>query len=400
MVSKQVEMVGLTPIPPLMTDPDAIEGYESWYAVANTRTLPYLPYRTYDDQGRQLKEPHRPGVDPNLLPVSQSIAMFREGIQATTAVPASRLGDIDPVTRSGKAIRELTQNSQQSTSNFMQNLIRSLRYEGQIENNLLYPIYGARPGRLVRIMTGMGESQTIMVHDAPKESQLVQQAQAVAKLTPDAKFNINIKVARDFDTRRDQEQQTLGQLIAAEPQLMTWFGDLWFKNQDGPGHQAMAERAKVMLAPPIQKLLAATAQGQNFDPEKAALQAQLAQAQQQLQAAGMAIQTKQVEQQGKLQITQVQEAADLEKHRQDNETKLAVAELGAKVDRLALFLEERARLGSQQHDAAMAGAQMGHDAQQTQQQQRHEMNMAHQGVAASLVTPTPPSANGEGAPQA
>ncbi len=37
--------------------------------------------------------------------------------------------------------------------------------------------------------------------------------------------------------------------------------------------------------------------------------------------------------------------AMLEAKRMDNETKIAVAELGAKVDRLALFLEERARVG-------------------------------------------------------
>jgi hypothetical protein len=410
MISKQVEMVGLTPLTPLIGDPDATEGYPEW-DLLNTRVVPMARYRSYDDQGRPLKEPHRPNADPNLLPISQSIALFSAQVEKQTRVPAARLGDIDPVTRSGKALDRLTSNSKNSTSGFMSNLVRSVRYEGQILNNLLYPIYGTRPGRLVRIMTGKGESQLIAIHDnpqqaTPQEIALLQKAASVAKLTPDATFNINIKVTRDYDTRKMEESQQIGELLSADPQLLTWFGDLWFGNMDGPGHEELADRTKAMLAPPIQALLAAKAQGQAPpSPREQQLQQQLQHVSGQLQQATQIIQTKQIETQAKgeidLQKTHLQETYEMERNRADNETKIAVAELGAKVDRLALFMEERGRLGLQvsdaneadaqrQHEVGMAGAQAGMDQQAQAAQQLHEQQQAATAAAQ-------PAQNGSGA---
>lgn len=397
MISRQVEMVGTTPLTPLIADPDAIEGFPEWEQM-NTRVVPYGRYRSYDDQGRQLREPHRPNADPNLLPVSQSIALFSAQIEKTSRVPAARLGDIDPVTRSGKALDRLTSNSKNSTSNFMQNLLRAVRYEGQIENNLLYPIYGARPGRLVRILTGKGKSDTMLVHDAPEQmtpqdQALRQKASAVAKLTPDATFNINIKLTRDFDTREDEEHAMLGEIFGADPQTFSWYADIWFKTGHGPGAEEMAERAKVMLPPPIQMLIAAKEKGQQPPtPQEMQLHQENEQLKQQLQKAGQIIQTKQVETQTKgtidLQKTHMQETFEMQRNQRDNETKLAVAELGAKVDRLSLFLEERGRLGVQmadaneadaqrQHEVGMAHADAGTQAAATEAAQQHEVGMAH-----------------------
>lgn len=387
MISKQVEMVGLTPLTPLIGDPDATEGYPEW-DLLNTRVVPMARYRSYDDQGRQLREPHRPNADPNLLPISQSIALFSAQIEKTSRVPAARLGDIDPVTRSGKALDRLTSNSKNSTSNFMQNLVRSVRYEGQIENNLLYPIYGARAGRMVRVLTGKGKPDLMMIHDAPetvidpKEQALMQKASAVAKLTEDATFNVNIKITRDFDTREEEEHAMLGEIFGANPETFNWYADIWFKTGHGPGAEEMAQRAKVMLPPPIQQLIAAQEKGeQPPSPREMQLQAQLAQTQQHLQQATQMIQTDQVKTQAKaagdMQRTQVEEHFETLRNRENNETKLAVAELGAKVDRLSLFLEERARLGVQISDSAGAEAQRQHEQQMMAGDQTHEVGMAH-----------------------
>jgi hypothetical protein len=405
-----VETEGLTPIPPLQVDPEAIDGYEEWYKVANTRALPYLPARTYDDQGRQLKEPHRPAVDPNLLPISQSIALFMQFTEKTTAVPAAALGDIDPVTRSGKAITALTQNSQRSTSNFLDNLIRSLRYEGQIVNNLLYPIYGARPGRLVRIMTGANQNETWVInHPQGQPSPPTPQGMQIhggAKLTPDANFNVAIKVTRNYDTRRQELETTLGEIIGKDPQYgLSTFGDLFFKYQDGPGHLELAERAKVMLAPPVQQMLAAQAQGGQFDPKDA----QIKQLQGQVAQAHQIIQGKQAEKaaeyQGKMQIAQVQESAESNRNRENNFFKLAIAEVGAKQDRFGAQLDALMdKLGMQfegqqsaldrNHEAAMAHADAGHeqDLAALEQQAQQGQNVHDASMAAMQAQPPQPQA--------
>jgi hypothetical protein len=365
MIAKQIEMVGQTPISPLLVDPESIEGWEEWYKVAPSRPFYMLPARTWDDQGRQFREPHRPNADPNIVPVAQSTQMFEQAIQSTTAVPAAALGDIDPVTRSGKALSVLTKNSKLSTSNFMGNLSRSVRYEGLIENSLLYPIYGKSPNRLVRILIG-NDSHLAMIADqsqppSPQDAALAQRAKVVGKLTPDARFNVIVKVTKAYEERRDEERAMLAEVFTASPETFTWFADIFLKDGDGPGSEELSERAKVMLPPPIQAMLAAKAQGQAPPtPQEMQLHAQNAKLQQQVQELGMKVQTKQVEQEGKMQITQVQEAHEDQRAAMDREVKIAVAEIAAQAKQalqdMALFYEERARIGAQIHEHAIGSA--------------------------------------------
>src|SRR6267378_1103321 len=360
MVSKWVETVGYAPIPPFQATMEQIQGYEQWYQLANTRALPYLPYNLVSDNGVTLGPPTRTPVDTPIQAIAASIQMFDEAIQSTTAVPDSRVGrNTDSHLKAARAIQALQQQSEHGTSNYLDNLRRSIRYEGQIINNLLYPIYGKTPGRIVRILTGEGDSQTVRIGAPGQQQQPIGMMNAGTPqsplqqytLTPDAHFNVIVKVTRAFDSRREQEATIIGDLLNANPQLLTWFGDLFFKNQDGPGHAEMAERAKVMLAPPIQAMIAQKAQGSQIPPEiaqqLAAKDAQIKHAEAAMQELNGQLQTKQAEHDTKLQITQMEIASKEKIAAMDRETKLAVAELTAKVDRLELFLEERARVGAQ-----------------------------------------------------
>lgn len=411
MISKFVETVGLTPISPLQVDPDAIDGYEAWYAVANTRTLPYLPSRTYDDQGRQLKEPHRPAADPNMLPMAQGIALFDQFIKSTTAVPDPTLGNVDPSLKSGKAIQATVANAAQSTSHFLDNFARAVQYEGQIENSLLYPIYGAKPGRLVRILTGSGDSQPLLVNPDPQAQQLQQQAKQVAMLTKDAHFNVTVKVSKSYDTRRQQEATTLGELISAEPMLMTWFGDLFFKNADTPGHLALSERAKAMLAPPVQALLAQQAQGGDAIPPVA--MAKIQQLQQQLQMAEKvmqqlaeeakghqldyqkAIDSEHVKQTAEIQRAQLDADKELKLAQMKNATSIEVARINAEAKMGVSSLESQEEAIALDQEHAHAAAQADLDRQQEQ-----SMIAQQAAMAASQAQQAQPQQQTSGAPSA
>src|SRR5207244_44953 len=104
MASKLVETIGLTPIPPLMLDPEAIADYLPWYEAASTRTLPFLPARTRDDEGREFREPHRPAVDPPIQAIAGALQMFKEGVQTTSRIHDPSLGKVDPSIKSGRAL--------------------------------------------------------------------------------------------------------------------------------------------------------------------------------------------------------------------------------------------------------------------------------------------------------
>jgi hypothetical protein len=386
-VSRFVENIGSSTLSSLMLDPDAIEGYEAWYAQMATRMFPYLPYRSRDDQGRELLPPTRPPKDVQSLELMQAIGMFDQTIKSTTAVPDPTLGNVDPSLKSGRAIREVVANAQMSTSNFLDNLARSVRYEGQVINNLLYPIYGQKPGRLVRIMTGEGEPQMMLIgepEDQQRAAAMQQRAKKVAKLTKDAYFNVVVKVAKSFDSRRTEIASKLGELIAAAPEQMAIAGDILYKNMDIPEAKQLAERMRVMLAPPVQEFLAQKEQGRQVDP---AAQAEIQALKQQIQEAEAAIQQlaeeakgKRIESQTKLQIAQLEAerdvliereklAADLEKARMDNATKQYVADVAAKT-------KGQIQAAEHAHDEMATATQLAHEAEQKQLDRDGQARMA------------------------
>jgi hypothetical protein len=127
------------------------------------------------------------------------------------------------------------------------------------------------------------------------------------------------------------------------------------------------------------------------------LHGQMQQMGQALQEAQQAVQTKQIEAQGKVQVATIQEAHETARNEADNETRIAVAVMGNKVETLTnmmqLFFEERARLGVQEHEAALAGADAGHEAGMAGLEHAHGLVSAEQ--AAALAPP--PSTNGAGA---
>jgi hypothetical protein len=429
MISKWVESVGYAPLSPLQVEETNIAAYGNWYNLLNTRALPFVPYRKYDDQGREIDQPTRVNAETPIQAIAASVQMFDEGIKSTTMVPSVQLGhSTDAAIKSGKAIDSLKQQGELGTSHLLDNLKRSIRYEGQILNNLLYPIYG-RPGRLVRMLTGEGDPQTGRIGPvngngaaAPGGSPYAQPGQQIPAgapmagggmgassggqppippmgaqsqpgappaspkapkvytLTKDANFNVMVKVTRSFDSRRTEEATTIGNLLQAQPQLMAVFGDLFFKNQDGPGHEEMAERAEVMLDPKILAFRASKDQGTPVPPEATA---QITQMKQQLDEAHGILQKAQLElkdrgeqhkaeQDNKLQIAQLEIASKEKIAAMDREAKLAVAELGAKIDRLTLFLEERGRIGAQLTDHA-------HEATQSELDRQHELNKGQLG---------------------
>lgn len=424
LISKFVETVGLAPIPRDTIDPDAIDGFEAWWAAMNTRTLPYRPYRTRDDQGNEFRPPIPQNGDPNILPVAQGIALFDQFIKSTTAVPDPTLGNVDPSLKSGRAILETVANAKGSTSNFVANRIRSIRRIAVIINSLLYPIYGSRPGRLVRIMTGDGTPEAMRIggearsvgmgqtQAASQHSPMTSRAQPpakTAKLTKDANFNIAVKITKNFDTKRQQENSALADIISSNPEFMTWFGDLYLATGDTPNRKQLAERAKVMLAPPIQQMLAAQQSGQPFDPQA---QAKIAQLTEQVQHAEAALKEldqiangKQLEAQTKVQIESGKQAADTERARIEanrdlrlqqmkDATSIAVAKINligkgviadkeAEDEAMALGLEHAHAADQAQldrgHQAAMSGAQAGAAVDAQQADQSHQAAMADQG---------------------
>lgn len=362
MVSRQAEVVALAPMPPLMVADGQIEGFETWYQLANVRNLPYLPYKTRDAEGNPVGRPESSPRDTPIAAVAQSASLFHEMIRSTTGMPDPTLGNVDPSVRSGVAIRRLVEQADKGTSNFMDNLVRSMRYEGRIINSLLYPIYGKRPGRVARIVTGESEAQTVRINQpfVRQGAQLIPVDPAAPnaeqfRLTPDARFNVAIKVTKGYDTRREQEAATVAELVASNPALMNVLGDLFFANMDGPGSKEMAERMKVVLAPPVQQLLQSKQQGTQAIPPE--VQGQIAQMQQQIQQMGAALQ----QAQSGVQAEQIKAQTQLQIEREKMAASLQIEQIKAQVD------IAKAKLEAELEERKMATQQIGESERQIRQ---------------------------------
>ena len=414
MVSKQVEVVAYQPSTPFLVAEGQYEGYEQWYAAAANRILPYLPYRLYDDQGRQYPTPpQRQVVDAPIQAIAASVAMFSQAIAETTNVPEPALGNIQPGTmKSGKMLQAVLQQAQHGTSHFMDNLKRSIEYEAKLENSLLFPIYG-RPGRLVKIITGQRQAENahIVAPGQPMPPRQDSQGKAIKQyeLSPDANFNIAIKVSKTYDTQRQELVAMLGEIVAANPQEMAISGDVLFENMDMPGAQELAKRHKAMLAPPIQQMLGSET------PIPPQVQAQMQQLQQALQVTTAhvndlteQIKTKQVETQADLQKAQMDNATKLEIAKITAGANIAIADLKAQVQtaldtakvaaeqvRSLVDAAEESRLARLQHEHSKELELLGHGHTLMEAQQAHAHQLA-QGQQAAALAPPPTNGQPEG----
>jgi hypothetical protein len=360
MVSRQVEVMALTPMPPLMLASGQESGFEEWYKQANVRNLPYLPYNQVDDSNRQAPPPFRPDANVPIEATAISVQMFDGLIKSTTEVPDPTLGNVDPTLKSGKAIKAVIEQSRQGTSNFLDNLRRSMEHEARIINAWLPTVYG-RPGRLVSIMTGQNEAQPVLLGQpmildtsGPKPiAQPAQQGEQGAKtytLTKEGEWNVAIKISKSYDTRREQEAEQVGQIIAADPQLMTVFGDLYFKNQDGPGSQEMAERMKAILDPRVQKLLSDGGKPQ-IPPELQQQMEQMGmmveQLSKELEAKTKVIETDSIKAQQQILIEQQKQQAENARLEKETEAKIYIEKMKLAAD----LLKTRATLEAKQTEA-------------------------------------------------
>lgn len=460
-VSKAMELtVGLPPLAQWTMPAGADEGFEGEWQTSNTRTFGTLHYNEIDASGRQIVgKPERVVNGPiGVEPLFQSVGLLNEFINDTTLTPRAAVGDVDAVHKSGKALKMQIEQSQRGTSNFLDNQARSVRREATILNGLFYAIYGQRPGRIARILSGENEPQTVLIgqpfmHQDGKP-QPVQMPAAVPgqpppalpqgakhyQLTENASFNLVVKVSKSIDTRREQEAQLVGGMIEANPALLNVFGDLYFKNLDGPGHREMAERMETVLAPPVQAMLKAK-QGGQAPPSP-----ELQQAQQQMQAMGQRLQElesgiakAQLDAQTKLQVAQLdnetrfkiaamQVQATLQTTQQKIDAQMAEASIEAETKKIAAVLDEKVgvaeQLSGHAHDAALQAQDHGHvretqilehaheralsaqqavhqqDAQQQQAQtqasaadQSHQQTLEQQSQAAALQPPPAAGAN-------
>lgn len=376
--SGAVELASMEPLSPWQADPRVIEGFEEEYKQSNTRRIPVLHYNSEVD-GRPAPAPARVQIDVSRLgPNLQLMQMGEQFVRSATATRGPALGEQTPAHRSGRAIVALQDQTVAATNGYQLNFKDiTLMCESRIILDAI-PTYYDRPGRLVTLRDQENRTRQAIINQPHYTDQQTHRPVPIPYGTPQeramadarvanqddpalffdlSKGQYGVTIGKSFQSKIEEGQSIIAETMQAIPELGLAIAPLFLKYQGGPGSDEM-EKLAIKQRNHLMPWLSDDPQAM----DASRLAAENAALKQQLQAAGMAIQNKTIEQQGKKEITLIQEYADTMRNRENNETKLAVAELGDKVDRLTLFLEERARLGVQDHEARMAGAGRTHEA--------------------------------------
>lgn len=399
--SGAVEAIALAPKAPWLAVEGSISGYEKLYEKSNVSNVAVLPYKQVDVAGKPAPPPARQIVEPPIQALTVMINQCRGDIKAAMGIydPSNGKNRAD---ESGVAIKRLQQQGDIATMNYADNMTRMMKRLGRCLLDWIRDKYDE--AKVQRIINPDGTNQQVIIHNGPDQAadaQKLSESQGISKIFDIGvgKYDVVITVGPTYQSKRQEAVETQLQLLQhIPPQMVPMYLDLIIRNMDIPQAEEFADRAKKLLPPQLQeddgtpeaKLAQAQAQLQQLTQQHQ----QLTQA---LTHSNQIIQTKQVEQQGKVQIEQSKGQNDIQIEKMKIDAEIAIAEINTKAqnarERAQMYNEIWLELhGSaheigmqkdqQAHDAGMAAAGQNADQQSQQADQAHEAGMQQQGQQA------------------
>lgn len=317
--SSAVEQVALQGKQPYIASKEAINGYEDYYANANRVNYSYLPYNALNEQGEQNQPPARE-QPPQMAPA------YINGMQIAAEEMKMVSGQADPTMgmqaneTAGVAIKRRIKQGDTATFHYMDNLAKAVRYTGKILVDLIPKIYDTP--RVVRILAEDGTDEQIKIDPDQQQalttqSETEQNAQRI--FNPGVgKYDVVAESGPSYATRREEAAEAMQAIALQSPNFMGVAGDLFFRCQDFPMAEELAER--------FARTIPDNVKGAGPTPEMQQLQQQLqaAQAQQQQTSEQLA--------------SAIQALADKEKQFEQKEKDLEIKSYDVMTTRMDKFL--------------------------------------------------------------
>jgi hypothetical protein len=318
--------------------------------------------------GTPLPLPRKEPWDPPLQNLEISAEAARRAIQAAMGItPLPTPMQRDNQRLSGTGMDKLDSSSQRGSFHFKDSYALMIRRTGVILEDLMTPTLDTARDVPIR---------------KPDDSSMIVRINDVSGKGPDGKPQDPIFTKGDYRVTVSEGPATESQRVEASEFVSALVGRLGdIAQMAGPrtALQLFAKAIKLKQLGPIGDeiidLLDPKPLGQDgkpLPPEVAKLLAENKQLKGILQQAAQEKQGKVVEQEGKFKIVQLQEAAETMRSRESNETKMAVAELGAKVERLALLIMESREAGTRHATTVAHMVDTAHDAAQRERDRAHE----------------------------
>ena len=207
------------------------EGHENDWAQANIKSFPVLRYKQTDIEGRPAPVPQRLQPEPPQAGVMAAAAGVDNDIKSIMGVfDPAQLGQGNI---SGKALNGQQQQVDLTNYDYYDNLTRSIAHVGKICLDLIPKIYDTE--RVMRIIGDDGRPELLTIN----------QREATGRVLNDmsvGQYDIVMDTGPGYDSKRQEAVANIGPILAADPALMDKIGDLYFRNQDFPGADIIADR--------------------------------------------------------------------------------------------------------------------------------------------------------------
>lgn len=384
------------------------EGHEQEFELSTTRNLAMIRYKPTSLNGQPVAPPQRMLESPDLSSSLQLIQQANDYIQATTFTYDPSLGKQSRGQKPAKAIMAEQQQSEQGNSNYLDNLARAERHEARIVLGML-PAYYDRPGRRVRGVDGEENEQEILINapfkkgpDGRPEKLPLEVDEEGNDIIPNplpqgAKmfdlrkgvYGVAVSIGKSHRSRLEAGSDALGQIIQAAPEMMPILGPTWLNFQDFPGAQEAADLLKKMQPPQLQESEDGEESPEQLKAKLGQTMQMLEMAKQELDAMKQAIETKQIETQGKVAASEAANAGKAEIEQMKAAMKLQETQMQAQIDAFLIKVQGMVDLklqnDEQAHELAMASASAGQASEDAEAGRMHDANMGRQSAEASAL---------------
>jgi hypothetical protein len=207
------------------------EGHESDWANANIKSFPLLRYKQTDIEGRPAPVPQRLQPEPPQAGIMAAAAGVDDDIKSIMGVfDPAQLGQGNI---SGKALNGQQQQVDLTNYDYYDNLTRSISHCGTVILDLLPKIYDTE--RVMRIIGDDGKPELLTVNQRDSAGRVLNDMTV-------GQYDVVMDTGPGYNSKRQEAVASIGPILAGDPALMDKIGDLYFRNQDFPGADVIADR--------------------------------------------------------------------------------------------------------------------------------------------------------------
>jgi hypothetical protein len=276
--SAAVETTALTPKDPIWITAKQAVGHEGALESFNTSNSPFMIYNEDPKSPGPPKRTGAPAVQSALLQQQNQASM---DIYATTGIQPPSLG-LNPEMQSGKAIVAQQKMGDRGTFIFSDNLHKSIKFTGDIINDLDSKIYDTQ--RVITILNFDGTTEDVEINAKAindfNETIIDEQTNkpVIVNDLKAGKYETYVEAGPAYNTLREESAQQLLDLVGASPRFEQMATDLIAKNLNILESEELTQRVRAQMIKEgivtpteeeIQEL--GLDQGQEPSPEQVAL---------------------------------------------------------------------------------------------------------------------------------